>query len=212
LETLARFSGAPPERFEEDPMSMLAQLANDPEWLVAEMPPGYQNRVAEIQRLTEDLRTMGRFGRLLCQVGPELTEAVRDTFAVLRFDVDEMPDASALTVRLDSRRRLLLYVSAATGAIQKKGPELAQVFRLVQELADDGDRVVLLGNSDPNTRPADRVTPVGPEAQDLLRRLGANFLAAPTLFSMWSLSLHDMDRARAWVERLYSQDGGMFVL
>ena len=44
------------------------------------MPPGFQNRVAEIQRLMSDLHEMGQFGSLLYQVGPELGEAVRRVF------------------------------------------------------------------------------------------------------------------------------------
>ena len=35
-----------------------------PNWLPAEMPPGYNTRMLEIQRLSEELRMMGQFGQL----------------------------------------------------------------------------------------------------------------------------------------------------
>ena len=40
-----------------------------PDWLATEMPPGYNTRLLEIQRLSEELRTMGQFGRLLWTAG-----------------------------------------------------------------------------------------------------------------------------------------------
>ena len=61
-----------------------------PEWVVAEMPAGYQNRVAEIQRLMSDLQEMGQFGSLLYQVGPELGESVRWVFAAMKFKADTL--------------------------------------------------------------------------------------------------------------------------
>lgn len=196
-------------------MSALAELTNElgPDWLVGEMPPGYRNRLDEIQRLSADLRAMSRHGRLLWQVGDELTEAVRDVFAALRFEADlASTAASSVNVKIDSRRRLLIHVAETTGTIQKKDPALAHVFHMLHEQADDADRVVLVVNSDPGTRPADRLEPMGPEALNLLSRMGANVLPAPTLFVLWSMSLQDHDRARSYVERLHGQDGGTFVL
>jgi hypothetical protein len=185
-----------------------------PEWLITEMPPGYQNRVAEIRRLSEDLGAMDRFGRLLWQVGPQLHEAVRETFVALKLEAESRPGPadSEVAVKLDSRRRLLLYVSAAVGTIQKKSEDLAHVFQMLHESAEDTDRVVLVANSDPVTRPTDRTEEMSPEAVNFLKRMGANFLAAPTLFKLWTLSLQDQDRARKHIERLHAQDGGMFLL
>ncbi len=85
-----------------------------PEWVVAEMPAGYQNRLTEIQRLVADLQQMGRFARLLWQVGPELGESLRDAFTALRYEAEAVPvgPTTLVTVRVDgglgcfcSRRR-----------------------------------------------------------------------------------------------------------
>lgn len=185
-----------------------------PDWLAAEMPPGYDTRLLEIQRLSEELRAMGQFGRLLWTVGDELSAAVREAFVALKFEAVSTPGTppSSVTVTLDGHRRLLLYVSSSMGPIQKKGPDLAHMFQMLHEVAGDHDRIVLVANSDPATRPADRRDPIEPDAMKLLHRLGANVLLAPTLFSLWTLSLQDRDRARAWVERLHAQDGGPFEL
>src|SRR5215208_5282861 len=100
-----------------------------PEWVVAEMPAGYQTRLSEIQRLTADLQEMGRFARLLWEVGSALGEAARDALTALRFDAHVQDTSlSGVVVRLDGKRRILLIPSATTEAIQKKGPELTQVF------------------------------------------------------------------------------------
>lgn len=186
-----------------------------PEWLAAEMPPGYNTRLLEIQRLSEELRGMGHFGRLLWTAGDELADAVRETFTALKFDVASMPGMppSSVTVNVNGLRRLLLHVSPEEGpSIAKKGSDLARVFQMLHEFADDSDRIVLVENCDPSRRPADRCDPVEPDAMKLLRRLGANVLPAPTLFALWTLSLQDRDRARAAVERLHAQDGGTFEL
>ena len=197
-------------------MNTLAQTAALPalDWLITEMPPGYQNRVEEIRRLSQDLDSMDRFGRLLWEVGPPLTEAVRETFAALKLESESRPGTadSEVVVRLDGKRRLLLHVSASTGTIQKKSADLAHVFQMLHESAEDNDRVVLVANSDPATRPTNRSDGMSPEAVSFLKRLGANFVAAPTLFKLWTISLQDQEQARKHVERLYAQDGGMFQL
>jgi hypothetical protein len=193
-------------RLEED-------LALAPGWLSTEMPPGYHNRVAEIQRLTEELRSLERFGHLLWRVGDDLAIAVRATFAAFGFEAALTPDAAARSVMVElGDGRLLLHVSATEDVIQKKDAELAHVFQKVHELAADTDRVVLVTNNDLRARPMDRTESVGPEALNLLRRLGVNVLAAPTLFALWRLSVQDRERARSHIERLYTQDGGAFVL
>jgi hypothetical protein len=185
-----------------------------PDWLAAEMPPGYNTRLLEIQRLSAELKMMGQFGRLLWTVGDELADAVREAFVALKFDVASAPamPTSSVTVNLDSRRRLLLHISSSDAAIEKKSPDLAHLFRMLHELANDDDRIVLVANTDPATPPAHRRDAVDTEAMKLLRRLGANLLLAPTLFAVWTLSLQDRDRARASIERLHAQDGGIFEL
>jgi hypothetical protein len=193
-------------------MTTLTRARSGPDWVIPEMPPGYQNRVAEIQRLTADLESMGRFGRLLWEVGPGLSEVVLDLLLTLKFEAAALggPVPSAIGVRLDARRRLVLQVSASEEPVQKKSPDLTHVFQLLQEFGEDGDRVVLVTNSDPSTRPADRAASITPEALAFLSRMGAGHLTAPSLFAIWKLALQEPERARAQVERLHAQDGGTF--
>jgi hypothetical protein len=197
------------------PMSLEAgdeSLSVPPDWVTAEMPPGYHNRLAEIQRLSEDLQVMDPFGRLLWASGTPLVEAVRDAFLAIRFEAALIPGpaSSGVLVKLDAGR-LLLHVAPDAGIIRKKSPQLAHVFQMLHESAEDADRVVLVANSDPSTRPADRTEAIEPEAVSFLRRMGANFLASPTIFSLWRLWLNDQERARDYVVRLYAQDGGIFL-
>ena len=63
-----------------------------PDWVLAEMPAGYQNRLSEIQRLIADLHEMGRFARLVYEVGPALAEAMRDIFAALKLETERTSD------------------------------------------------------------------------------------------------------------------------
>ena len=198
-------------------MNALAQVAaavDTPDWVVAEMPPGYQNRVAEIRRLSEELQEMSRFARLLWSIGPEMRDSVRDVFSSLKYDVTLMdaPSELALAVKLDSQRHLLLHVSGAEGMIDKKSNEVAQVFRMIHEIAGEHDRVVLVTNGDRMHQPSERPEQVSAEALKLLQRMGVNCVAAPTIFKLWSLSGQELERARKFVGRLHEQDGGVFVL
>ena len=185
-----------------------------PDWLAAEMPPGYRNRLEEIQRLSKELEELGRFGRLLCTVGPELGDAVREALVALDFDIAEAPglNGSAIVVKLDGTKRLLFLVSASEDTIQRRSDDLAHVFQMLHQIAGNGDRVVLVANNSPSTRPSDRGDGVDAEAVGLLKRLGANYVSAPTLFALWSTSLQSRDRARAVLDLLHAQDGGVFVL
>ena len=185
-----------------------------PDWVVAEMPPGYRNRLEELQRLSRELEELGRFGRLLCTVGLELRDAVWDVLVALELDAATAPgpNGSSIVVNLDRQRRLLLHVSASEQAIQKRSGDLAHVFQIIHEQAGNGDRVVLIANPTPDLRPADRRESVDAEALSLLKRLGANYVSGPTLFALWSLSLQDRPRARAIVDLIHAQDGGVFAL
>src|SRR5262245_22011584 len=145
-----------------------------PDWLAAEMPPGYRNRLDEMERLAHDLEAMGQFGRLLHAVGPDLRDAVFDLFAALEFDT--APARNDIVVNLARTRRRLVHVSASDRPIKRRDVELAQVFQMLHEQAGDGDRVVLVANADPALRPADRGRGIEADALDLLKRLGANFL------------------------------------
>jgi len=194
-------------------MSASAVLGRDamPDWLHSEMPPGYQTRLQEIQRLSADLKEMERFGQLLWRAGDGLGRSVADTFTSLGFEVIRPEDSSApLIVVLPERRRLLIHVATSTDAVQKRSPELTHVFRHLNETAEANDRVVLLVNPAPTLRPSERPAAAGPEALELLQRLRANIITGPSLFALWQLSLDEKDRARKMVERLHEQDGGLF--
>jgi hypothetical protein len=181
-----------------------------PEWLAGDMPPGYQNRLAEIERLSDELRAMDQFGRLMWDIGDSLESAIRDVFHSLHLEPEPVPtgERSQVIVPLDGHRRLLLHVSDAEGTIQKASPALEHVFRLVHKNAGENDRVVLVANVDRLRRPAERSEPLAPDALALLKRLGSNFLPASHLFVLWTMGLQDSQRARAYLERLHAQDGG----
>ena len=184
-----------------------------PDWLAGEMPPGYQTRLLEIERLSEDLKDMERYGGLLWRVGEGLTDAVRDAFIALGFDAERTPgSAAAITVKLWDRRRLLVHVASTDTPVQKKSPELTEVFLMLNEVAEEADRVVLVANSATEVLPSERVSPVGPEALDLLQRMAVNVMTGPSVFALWLLLLDDKDRARKIVERLHDQDGGLFQM
>jgi hypothetical protein len=195
-------------------MNTRALAVDTPDWVIAQMPPGYRNRVAEIRRLSEELQDMDRFARLLWAIGPDLREAVRDVFTALKFDVEQMNGAaeSVVAVGLGPSRRLLFHVSQTEETIDKKSAEIAHVFRLLHEFAGEHDRVVLITNGDRLNQPSDRSAPISGDALKLLQRMGANCVAAPTLFKLWGLSVQDPDTARTYVGRLHEQDGGTFVL
>jgi hypothetical protein len=53
---------------------------------------------------------------------------------------------------------------------------------------------------------------LAPDALAFLARMGASHLTGPTLFNLWKLSLEDVDRARAQVERLHAAAPGSFEL
>lgn len=183
-----------------------------PEWLGAEMPPGYQTRLLEIQRLSADLHAMERIGRVLWETGEPLREAVGAVFGALKCEVDATPGAATpLAVKLGDARRLLLHVSAAASPVQKTDEELAQAFQAVQFAAAD-QRVVFVANTDPSAPPTGRPDPVLPDALDVLERMGVNVMTATTLFRLWRLSLEDQQKARQALDRLHAQDGGAFVL
>ena len=189
----------------------MAALA--PAWVAAEMPPGYQNRVEEIQRMMADLEEMGRFGRLLYTVGPELGEVVGQLFAALKYDTAVIPgDANGVAVRLDAHRRLLLHPASSTATIPRKDAEVARVFQLLHEVADEADRVVLVTNTEPQTPTADRAAALAPDAEAFLARMGTGHVPSSTLFAIWKLSLGDPPRAKAQLERLHSAPPGTFAL
>jgi hypothetical protein len=196
-------------------MDNLAQeAAATPDWLVAEMPPGYQNRLEEIERLTRDLQAMWRFGRLLWASGPLLSETVRDVFATLKLSVESVQSGSSsfLVIHLENNRRLLLHVSSSQEVIEKKSADVAEAFRLLHEFGGEHDRAVLVANPHAVMPPAMRPEGVAPEALTMLKRLGVNVLSGPGAFQLWMLALQDPERALRLVDRLHEQDGGVFAV
>ncbi len=194
-------------------MNTLAKAGEAPNWLVAEMPPGYRTRIEEVERMTKDLQVMWRFGRLLWDSGAQLDEAVRGVFTGLKFDVQTIPcgDIDVIAVRIDRKRRLLIHISPGENALEKKSPDVAAVFRILHEIGADEDRVVLVINPHVLVPPAERPALATPEALAILKRLGVNVLPASAVFKLWTLGLQDAAGATKLVERLHEQDGGMFL-
>jgi hypothetical protein len=187
-------------------------VSKAPEWLRAEMPPGYQTRLWEIERLSVDLHAMDRIGRVLWEAGEPLRDAVDALFNALKCDVDAtLGSTGPLMVKLGESRRLLLVVSGSASPIKKTDEELAQAFRAVQ-FASANDRVVFVANNDPATPPADRPDPVLPDALDVLQRMSVNVVTTSTLFRLWRLWHEDQQKAQKALDRLHTQDGGLFVI
>src|SRR5512139_4208127 len=104
-------------------------VAGAPAWMVEEMPPGYQTRLLEIERLSADLKAMDGIGCVLWETGEALRDAVTTLFASLKCEVDTMPgDTGAIAVSLGGPRRLLLVVSGAGSPLQKTNEELVRSF------------------------------------------------------------------------------------
>jgi hypothetical protein len=187
-------------------------LAQAPEWLVTEMPPGYQTRFHEIQRLSADLHAMERIGCVLWATGQPLRDAVGAVFGAIKCEVDAAQGpAGPIAVKLGESRRLLFFVSDADGPVEKTNEELAQAFQTVQ-FAGPEDRVVFVGNNDPAKPPAARPEPVLPDALGVLHRMGVNVVMTATLFNLWQLALDNPQKARTALEHLHQQDGGPFVI
>lgn len=190
----------------------LPAVGQAPAWVAAEMPPGYQTRLFEIQRLSADLHAMDLVGRVLWETGGPLKEAVAAIFAAVECEVDaELGTAGTIVARLAPSRRLLLVVSSAAGAIQKTDGELAQAFQAVQ-FAANGDRVVLVAGNDPAAPPAQRPDPIAPDALDMLGRMGVNVMTTAGVFRLWRQSLEDKPKAKKVLDQLHDQDGGTFVV
>ncbi len=188
-----------------------AAVAEAPDWMVAEMPPGYETRFLEIKRLSAELQAMDGIGCVLWETGEALRDAVRTVFGALKCEVDPTPgDTGAIAVGIGGPRRLLLVVSGTGSPIQKTNEELARSFQAVQ-FAGANDRVVLVVNNHPATPPADRPDPILPDALGILQRMGVDVLSTVTLFRLWRLSIEDPQKARKVLDRLHAQDGGQFL-
>ena len=183
-----------------------------PDWVVAEMPPGYQTRVAEIERLVAELREMDAVARVLYESGEPLRGGVCAVLGALKCEAGPLAEAPwSLAVKLDGSRRLLVYVPDTDAPLQKTSEALTHAFQLVQ-LAGERDRVVIVANNDPATPPGQRPDPVRPDALQVLQRMGVNVATTGTLVGLWRLSFTDPQRVRTLLERLHAQDGGAFAV
>ncbi len=183
--------------------------ARVPEWVVAEMPPGYETRLSEIRRLSADLDEMDGIGRVLWEKGEPLRHAVRAVFGAVKCEVEPAPDpAGPIVVKIGGPHRLVVLVSEAAAPLRKADEDLARVFRLVQAAGAD-DRVVLVAGNDSAKAPADRPDPADPAALTMIERMGANLVTGATLFRLWRLSYEDAPKARKLLEALHAQDGGL---
>lgn len=184
--------------------------ATPPDWMVAEMPPGYQTRLDEIERLSAELKTMDGIGCIMWETGEVLTDALTKLFTALKCDVDPKPsDIPAIAVNLGGSRRLLLVVAGVSNPIQKTNEELTHSFQAVQH-AGVNDRVVLIVNNYPTKAPSDRPDPILPEALEVLQKMGVNVLTTFKLFGLWRQSLENQQKARQALDHLHAQDGGQF--
>ena len=189
-----------------------APVAQAPEWLAAEMPPGYETRRWEIQRMTAELDAMDRVARVLWSTGEPLKDAVAALLAEVRCSVDSAPGAAGpIVARLGDARRLLVVVAGTAGPLAKSDEALARAFAAVQAAGDE-DRVVFVATSDPASPPADRPDPLLPDALAMLQRMGVAVVSATTLFKLWRLAGEDPQKGRKALERLHAQDGGPFAL
>jgi len=187
--------------------------AAPPEWFAAAMPQGYQTRLGEIRRLTAELNEMESYGRLLIETGAPLANIIRATFAAMKYEVTDLTveDSSRLGVWLDNQRRLFVCVAAGVSPVDRKSPDVARAFALLQEHAQPGDRVVLALNVNAMRPPAERGESVTSDGLDLLERLGINVVTGPALFSLWTLSQQEPTRVQKSIDRLYAQDGGLYT-
>jgi len=187
-------------------------LTHAPEWMSAEMPPGYRTRLLEIDRLSADLRAMEAIARVLWETGAPLREAAIAVFAELKCEVDAGAGAgSPFVVKLADSSRLLVLVSDTQGPIHKTREEITRAFQVVQ-FAEANDRVVFVAQNDPAAPPAERTDAVLPDALGLLERMGVSVVTTATLFRLWRLSLEDQQKARKAVEHLQAHEGGLFVI
>jgi hypothetical protein len=101
-------------------------------------------------------------------------------------------------------------VSSQPDPIEKRSPDIAHLFQVLHERAEETDRVVLVTNADPTVPPVSRRAPVNADALAFISRIGATHVGAPALFEIWKLSLQEPARAREQVVRLYAQEVGSF--
>ena len=179
-------------------------VADAPDWVVAEMPPGYQTRIAEIRRLSEELEGMSRFARLLWAIGPDLRESVRDVFDALKFEAEltNTADGAPVAVQLDGRHRLLLHVQhppsegGDIGIVDRltAKPHLAPLQRVEQRQRPQQQRLARPRRPDDRRR-----RPRGNLQRHIVQQQGAVIGNAAELFGLqeWCRGRHGGSRQGA---------------
>ena len=194
-----------------------------PDWVSAALPQRQADIMAEIGRLQAEIETlrgeaggMESMARLLWQAGPQLEDAVCDTFSAAGFEADQAPPGSAydVTVNLGDGKRLLVKVASAEKSVTKKSSEMRQVFETAQEVEGDGDRIVLAANVHRERPVADRewLDPVAGDALMILTGLGAVVVTTSALFRIWGMIREQSQAARDHLLRLHAADAGLFLL
>jgi len=189
-------------------MTVFATVLDEaPDWMPAEMPPGYRTRLLEIERLSADLQAMDAIGRVLWATGEPLTDAVARLFAELKCGVEASQGAGGrICVTLGPSQRLLVLVSQSPGPVHRAHEEITRAFQAVQ-FADASDRVVFLAQGDTSTPPMDRSDPVLPDARDLLEKMDVEVVSTTSVFKLWRLWLEDQQKARRALESLHAEEG-----
>ena len=188
-------------------------MAEQPHWVMAELPPKYQELAAQIAALMEQTHEYEALAGALWQTGPALTHAVASVFQSLKCETAVMDNGANYDVRaqLEGGQRFLVHVVGATAPVDRKSPEISRILRTLQEDADEHDRVLLALNISYDLPPASRKQELAaPEALRLIQGLGANLVPTSTLFGLWKYSLHDAGGAKKSLIRLHELKGGIF--
>jgi hypothetical protein len=188
-------------------------MVEQPNWVLAELPPKYADLATQIAALMEQAREYEALAGALWQTGPPLTNAVAAVFRSLQCQTEMMDNGANYDVRaqLDGKQRFLVHVVGSEAPLDRRAPEIARILRTLQEDADEQDRVLLALNISYDQPPASRkVELASQEALRLIQGLGANLVPTSTLFGLWKYSLHDATSAKKSLIRLHELKGGIF--
>ena len=187
-----------------------------PEWVRGWMPQRHVEIMAEIEKLKEEAAQMESLAQLLWQTGQPLEQSVRDIFRAVGLSAELTPGskASDLTVDVGEGKRLLIVVAGTDAAITNKSPKIKQIFDASQEVADEGERIVMVANVHRLRPPADRewLDPLTGEAMMIIKGVSAVFVTTATLFAVWKLSQEHPQAAINHLLQLHLAESGPFTL
>ena len=108
-----------------------------PEWVNSWMPQRHNEIAAQIEKLREEAALLESLGRLLCQGGRALEEAVRDVFRGMGLQADLTPAEPMCDVMVifGDGKRLLVSVTGTENSVTNKSVQASQN-------AGDGDRII----------------------------------------------------------------------